>query len=100
MSDSVSQQFLLMGLPGTGKTSFLAALWYMVNQSEIPCALFLDRYDGDVTYLNLIRTAWLEHKPVPRNPLDSEKLVSMLLKQRGVKRLSRIDLSRSFRGVF
>ena len=101
MSDSVSQQFLLMGLPGTGKTSFLAALWYMVNQSEIPCALFLDRYDGDVTYLNLIRTAWLEHKPVPRNPLDSEKLVSMLLKQRASSALVELtfpDLSgESFR---
>lgn len=82
MSDSLSQHLLLMGLPSTGKTSFLAALWHMVNQSEISCALLLDRYDGDITYLNLIRTAWLEHKPVPRNPSDSEKVVSMLLKQR------------------
>jgi len=101
MSDSLSQHFLLMGLPSTGKTSFLAALWHMVNQSETPCALLLDRYDGDITYLNLIRTAWLEHKPVPRNPSDSEKVVSMLLKQRAsgaVVELTFPDLSgESFR---
>lgn len=82
MTNSSSHQFLLIGLPSTGKTSFLAALWYMVNQSEIECALTLDRLDGDSRYLYQIRDAWLEHKPVPRNPLDSEKAVSMILKRR------------------
>jgi hypothetical protein len=82
MNNSSSHLFLLIGLPSTGKTSFLAALWYMVNQSEIPCALLLDRLDGDSRYLNQIREAWLEHKPVRRNPLDSEKAVSMILKRR------------------
>jgi hypothetical protein len=82
MNSQSSQQFLLIGLPSTGKTSFLAAMWYMVNQSEIQCALMLDRLEGDSRYLNQIRDAWLEYKPVPRNPLDSEKAVSMILKRR------------------
>jgi hypothetical protein len=82
MNKSSSHQFLLIGLPSTGKTSFLAALWYMVNQSEIECALSLDRLEGESGYLNQIRDAWLEYKPVARNPLDSEKAVSMILKRR------------------
>ena len=82
MNSGLSQQFLLIGLPSTGKTSFLAALWYMVNQSEIQCALALDHLEGDSRYLNQIRDSWLEYKPVPRNPLDSEKAVSMILKRR------------------
>jgi hypothetical protein len=82
MNNASSHRFLLIGLPSTGKTSFLAALWYMVNQSEIDCALSLDRLEGESGYLNQIRDAWLEYKPVPRNPLDSEKAVSMILKRR------------------
>jgi hypothetical protein len=78
----MSQQFLLIGLPGTGKTSFLAALWYMVNQSSVKCALELDRLDGDSKYLNELRAAWMAYKPVPRNPADTEKVVSMILKTR------------------
>lgn len=71
---------LLFGLQETGKTSFLAALWYMLNQKNVPCDLSVEKLDGESKYLNEIRDAWLEYKPVPRNPTDSEKLVSMLLK--------------------
>jgi hypothetical protein len=88
MNRPSSHQFLLMGLPSTGKTSFLAALWYMVNQPDIECALSIEQLDGDSKYLNLISDAWLQYKAVPRNPLDSEKLVSMILKRRhGTERL-------------
>jgi hypothetical protein len=90
-----------MGLPSTGKTSFLAALWYLVNQTHVDSGLALEKLDGDSTYLNQIREAWLEFKPVPRNPLDSETLVSMALKERSsgqAVRLTFPDLSgESFR---
>ncbi|MGD0181587.1 MAG: hypothetical protein ABSC15_17380 [Terriglobales bacterium] len=88
--------FLLIGLPNTGKTSFLAALWYMVGQSSISCALKLEKLDGESQYLNQIRDAWSEYRPVPRNKADSEKAVAMWLKNRetgNVGRLSFPDLS-------
>jgi hypothetical protein len=98
---SSDRQVLLIGLPGAGKTSFLAALWYMVNQTTEDCALTLDRLDGDSTHLDRIRHSWLEYQPVARTFLDSEKVVSMRLKNRvsgdGV-RLTFPDLSgESFR---
>jgi hypothetical protein len=98
---STDRQILLIGLPGTGKTSFLAALWYMVNQTTEDCALTLDRLDGDSAHLDRIRHSWLEYEPVSRTLLDSEKMVSMRLKNRetgdGV-RLTFPDLSgESFR---
>lgn len=80
MTTPVSHHFLLVGLPSTGKTSFLAALWYMVNQPDIECALRLDRLQGDLKYLNQIRAAWLAYQPVPRTGMDSESVVSMLLR--------------------
>jgi double-GTPase-like protein len=88
--------FLLIGLPNTGKTSFLAALWYMVGQSGIHCGLGLEKVEGDVRYLNQIRDAWAKYKPVPRNKADSEQAVSMWLRNHEsglVGRLSFPDLS-------
>jgi len=79
---STDRQILLIGLPSTGKTSFLAALWYMVDQTTVDSSLVLDRLDGDSTYLNEIRQSWLEYRAVSRTFSDSEKLVSMRLKDR------------------
>jgi Double-GTPase 1 len=96
MKNLTHNHFLLIGLPDTGKTSFLAALWYMVGQSGTNCGLKLEAVDGDVQYLNQIRDAWLEYRPVPRNKADLEKPVSMLLKESAtgqVARLSFPDLS-------
>lgn len=96
MKNLTHNHFLLIGLPNTGKTSFLAALWYMVGQSSISCALTLEKLDGESQYLNQIRDAWSEYRPVPRNKADSEKPVSMWLKDcktDHVGRLSFPDLS-------
>jgi hypothetical protein len=80
MKGSTSHNFLLIGLPSTGKTSFLAALWYAIQQKQSPTALVLKKLEGDSGYLNKIRDAWLAFKPVGRNPTDSETFVSMRLK--------------------
>lgn len=88
--------FLLIGLHDTGKTSFLAALWYIVSQSGTDCGLKLATLEGDSQYLNQIRDAWSEYRPVPRNKADSEKPVSMLLKNSATGQVARLgfpDLS-------
>ncbi|MGD0813505.1 MAG: hypothetical protein ABSA83_07875 [Verrucomicrobiota bacterium] len=82
MNGSTSHNFLLIGLPGTGKTSFLAALWYAIQQKQSPSALVLKKLDGDSGYLDKIRGAWLAYEVVGRNPTDSETFVSMRLKSR------------------
>ena len=38
---------LVVGLPGSGKTTFLAALWYLVVWGEVATALRLDRLHGN-----------------------------------------------------
>lgn len=82
MNNSKSHNFLLIGLPSTGKTSFLAALWYAIQQNQSPTGLILKKLEGNSTYLNTIRAAWLAFKPVGRNPTDTETYVSMWLKRR------------------
>jgi len=90
MKNSADNHFLLIGLPGTGKTSFLAALWYMVSLPDVS-GLVLERLDGDSQYLNEIRSAWLKYKPVPRNSADSEQAASMLLNHRETGRAGRLS---------
>jgi Double-GTPase 1 len=70
---------LVLGLPGTGKTTFLAALWYLVVWGEVPTGLRLDRLHGNREHLNRISSDWLSCRPVERTPVGSDTIVSMQL---------------------
>ena len=70
---------LMVGLPGTGKTTFLAALWHIVESGEIPGALRLERLHGNLQYLNEIRNSWLGCRPLARTVPGAERVVSMRL---------------------
>ncbi len=80
MNNPGTRNFLLIGLPSTGKTSFLAALWYAIQQNVSSTRLVLKKLDGDSTYLSSIRTAWLQYKTIARTPTGTERFVSMWLK--------------------
>lgn len=70
---------LLIGLPETGKTTFLAALWAVVDSEEVPNSLKLEGLDGDRTYLNKIRGDWECCNQMGRTLPGSEEIVSMKL---------------------
>jgi hypothetical protein len=62
----MNPNFVIIGLPASGKTTFLAALWHLIEADETDCRLRLDRYEGDLKYLNSIAEAWRTFKKVPR----------------------------------
>ncbi len=68
-----------MGLPRTGKTTFLAALWQVVASNEITAGLRLKELFGDDEHLNTIRRQWLSCEEFERTKLGSEKVVTMRL---------------------
>lgn len=80
MTTQPSNRVLLMGLPATGKTSFLAALWYLVQHRQIVSRLRLFHLEGDNRYLNQISQAWAAYEQVPHTQIDAETEVLMLLK--------------------
>jgi hypothetical protein len=73
---------LVLGLPESGKTTFIAALWHVVESDEVPSALRLKELTGDRASLNKLRSAWLRCEPVGRTSQQGESLVRMVLADR------------------
>ncbi|MFD2675970.1 TRAFAC clade GTPase domain-containing protein [Camelimonas lactis] len=74
--------FIIIGLPASGKTTFLAALWHLVESGEAESRLQLDSYEGDLAYLNKIAEAWRNFQKVPRTSQVGDANVSIRLADR------------------
>lgn len=70
---------LVIGLPRTGKTTFIAALGHVVESGEIPTSLQLVEM-GDVRdHINATSKDWVGYREVDRTSLYTEKTVVMKL---------------------
>jgi Double-GTPase 1 len=71
---------VIIGLPASGKTTFLAALWHLVTARDIDTRLrFGTLRIGDVTHLNAIAARWREAKVQDRTAVLGTRVVSMNL---------------------
>jgi|JI10StandDraft_1071094.scaffolds.fasta_scaffold19795_3 hypothetical protein len=72
---------VIIGLPESGKTTFLAALWHLITDRTLPTVLsFRDLLSGDVAHLNAITARWRDARVQERTAVGGNKLVSMNLK--------------------
>lgn len=76
---SADKQLLLMGLPGTGKTTLVAALWHLVESKEVDRSLSLQRLEGDRTALNQLRDLWMNATAPERTEQDTAQSVVLQL---------------------
>jgi GTPase SAR1 family protein len=83
---STDSKILMLGLRGSGKTTFLAALWHFLESAEITDRLELPQLQPDRDYLNLIRNNWLSVKPVGRTSLRTKATVSLSLRDKKTDR--------------
>ena len=75
-----NKQLSIMGLPSAGKTTFLAALWYFINNGK-NVSLKNDKYINDQAYLADISNKWADVNALDRTQRSSEKLkLSLQLK--------------------
>ena len=75
------QSVVIIGLPESGKTTFLAALWHLITERDIDTALrFHTLKDGDASHLNEIAARWRDAKVQDRTVIGGNRLVSMNLK--------------------
>lgn len=81
----------MLGLPSSGKTTFLAALWHVLNAKEIECNFSLDKIEGDVRYLDAITEAWRTFQKVPRTSMQMEEKISLRVKNNLTKELVTLE---------
>jgi hypothetical protein len=62
----VDIRYMVFGFQGSGKTTFAAALWHLVDSEEISTALVKGKHAGDFGYLEEISQAWSEGYEVDR----------------------------------
>ena len=71
---------VIIGLPESGKTTFLGALWHLITAREIETVLrFHNLRSGDVAHLNAIAARWREARVQERTSVGGNKLVSINL---------------------
>lgn len=79
---SAPSSLLMLGLKGSGKTTYLAALWHFLESGEIEDAIALPRLQPHRDYLNAIRNTWLNLEPAVRTSLRSANSATLSLRQR------------------
>lgn len=77
------RSLMAVGLQGAGKTTFAAALWYVVDSGEFPTALRKGRHIGDHQYLETLAKRWEDGWQVPRTKLLDKHIVTMNLRSPG-----------------
>ena len=78
-----SEHHSIIGLPGSGKTTFLAAFWHLINAGEIRTRLVLDKLEGDHRYLDAIVDVWRRCEEIPHTSAAAEATVFIHVQERG-----------------
>jgi hypothetical protein len=92
----------IIGLPASGKTSYIAALWSLMINSSPYCSLRLESLkEGNQEYLNKISEDWLSFKSVGRTMLAKNiGEVIMNLKDNATGSLSTLRIPDFFGEMF
>lgn len=71
-------RILFAGMPESGKTTFIAALWDYINSDKIDKKLVLKTLaNSENQYLEKMRSEWLQCEPVSRTNLNEGETVTM-----------------------
>ena len=75
------RSIVVIGLPASGKTTFLAALWHLITEREVDTVLRFDTLSvGNAARLNEIAARWRDAKVQDRTAVGGNRLVSMNLR--------------------
>ena len=71
---------LLVGLPSSGKTTFLAAFWHVIFRADVDGALELEVLDGPVAHLNDLTGRWLRFEVANRTSIGDEQIARIRIR--------------------
>ena len=73
----------IIGLPETGKTTYIAALWHILDKGGDDTEVFLKELPENREYLNQIRDTWLELKNQERTKESQIKKIELKIGLKG-----------------
>jgi hypothetical protein len=82
---SENKNCVLIGLPKSGKSTFVAALWHVVESSELESSLTITSLPADRVYLNEIRNNWLSCSKLNRNKVEFLKHITLEVEDKDTK---------------
>lgn len=74
------RRHMAIGLQSSGKSTYAAALWYVVDAGEVPTVLLKGKHIGDHRYLETLAKQWEDGWEVPRTKTLQHENVTMNLK--------------------
>lgn len=79
---------VFVGLPENGKSSFLAALWHVIdsNRDGLGCPMELQELDDECLYMNSLSKVWSTCKAVTRTRKQDEQTARMLVREKSSDR--------------
>lgn len=70
---TTSKSCFILGLPAAGKTSYLAALAYLLQQKAVETKLHWKNFTNDHQYLASLAETWLKCEPVSRTSMGLQQ---------------------------
>jgi len=83
---------VMLGLPETGKTTFLAALWQVLRSGDVGEGLELAILHGNREYLNKIADQWSRCEALGRTSLSSPEPVTLRVRDRDMGELAELAI--------
>ena len=72
-NESNKKSLVLIGLPHSGKSTFIGALWHVVESGELDGSLTITSLPKDREYLNYLRMSWFRCESPERNKVEVAK---------------------------
>ncbi len=72
---------ILIGLPESGKSTFIAALWHVVESEELKGSYIISSLPQDAEYLNTLRSDWLNCKDIERTKTERRYEITLDIKE-------------------
>jgi hypothetical protein len=91
MTESSAWTALMMGLPGSGKSTYLGALFHGLRQGEVD-GFEMEELPVERAYLIELETAWLALKPLERSRHHGPKQVSLALRDKPSGGMIQLDV--------
>lgn len=77
MKTNNENNYVLIGLPHSGKSTFIAALWHIVESEDLEGSLIIKGLPEDSEYLNKLRDTWLSFKDFERTKVENKHHITL-----------------------